>query len=253
MLASAVDAGLPILTEVVAAPDPFLPEAARVVAVAVEIASRVRDSIAADAFPIVLAGDCNSCLGTVAGCDPAGLGVVWLDAHADVDVPDDSLTGSLDAMGLAMLTGRGWRALREAHLWHAPVDEQRVLLIGARNVEPRQRARLEGSRIRTLAAEEVSAGELGPSLDALVTAGRRVYLHVDLDALDPSEGIANRYAAPEGLTCDELLAAIDDVFDRCAVAAAALTAYEPEADVDRRMAATAKRVLEALIGRATRR
>jgi arginase len=243
--------GRPASLRVVGPAEPSVPEAARVFAVARGVAGHVRDALAESAFPLVLAGDCNSCLGTVAGAGADGLGVVWLDAHADFDTPEDSRSGSLDAMGLAMLTGRGWPALRATVPGLAAVGERDVVLAAVRDLEPHQRERLRASAIAALPAEVFSAAGLAAALDDLRGRVGRVYLHVDLDALDPAEGVANRYAAPGGLTAEQVVAAFDAVRDRFEVAAAAVTAYEPAADADGRMAATAVRLIGALADRAT--
>ena len=89
--------------DTVAPPDPDAPEAARIFAIAADLADHVRAARADGATPLVLAGDCNSGLGTVAGCAPEGgdLGVVWLDAHSDFDTTDTSASGSLDGVGCA--------------------------------------------------------------------------------------------------------------------------------------------------------
>lgn len=232
----------------VAPPDPSAPEAERVFAVARELAGLVRAARADGALPVVLAGDCNSCLGTVAGCDPEGLGVVWLDAHADFDTPEDSASGSLDAMGLALLAGHGWAALRSTVPGLAPIRERDVVLAGVRDLEPGQRERLRRSAVRVLPGAGWPVAELGGALDDLRRRVSRVYLHVDLDALDPGVGIANRYSAPGGLGLEQLLAAIAAVAARFELAAAAITAYEPAADADGRMAAAAARVVAAIAG-----
>ena len=78
-------------------------------------------------FPLVFAGNCNSGLGTTAGAGPQGLGVVWFDAHADFDDPEENESGFFDVMGLAPLTGRGWRALRHTIPGHAPIPERNVI------------------------------------------------------------------------------------------------------------------------------
>lgn len=228
--------------ERVGPPEPGLPEAARVFAVARDLAERVRAAHRDGELPVVLAGDCNSCLGTVAGCGTAELGVVWLDAHADVDEPVDSASGSLDAMGLALMTGRGWDALRATVPGLEAVDEARVVLAGARDLEPGQRARVERGRIR-LARR---SADLGAALDALRADVPRAYLHLDLDVLDPGEGIANAYAAPDGWAVDELLGAVAATRERFDVVAVALTAYDPGGDRDGRIARAAAAVLEAL-------
>jgi arginase len=240
----------PVSVEIVGPVDPASPEAARVFALTRRLAERVRSAVAAGAFPVVLAGDCNSCLGTVAGCGTDGLGVVWFDAHADFDSPEDSLSGSLDGMGLAMLTGRGWRALRETVPGLAPIDEDHVVLAAVRDLEPAERDRLRGSHIRSLEGSDFSQADFRVALDNLHDRAGRVYLHIDLDSLDPSEGTANQYSAPGGLTCVQLLAGVADVFDRFDVAAASITAYNPDSDTDGRMAATATRLLAAVAERA---
>ena len=77
-----------------------------------------------------------------------------------------------------------------------------------------------------------------------------MYLHLDLDALDASEGRANEYAAPGGPSLHAYLAAVDAVFDRFTVVAAALTAYDPAADEDGRARTAAGALLGRVIERA---
>jgi arginase len=242
--------GRPVSVEMVGPVDPATPEAARVFALSGRLAERVRSAVADGAFPIVLGGDCNSCLGTVAGCGTNGLGVVWFDAHADFDDPEHTRSGSLDGMGLAMLTGRGWQAMRETVPGLAAIDEDHVVLVAVRDLEPAQRDRLRGSRIRSLEGNRFSDADLCVVLDDLHDRAGRVYLHIDLDSLDPSEGTANQYSAPGGLSCAQLTAAVADVFDRFEVVAAAITAYNPDSDTDGRMATTATRLLAAVAERA---
>jgi arginase len=223
--------------------DPAQPEAARVFAVGAQLAHRVRGAIRDGAFPLVLAGDCNSCLGTAAGCEDEGLGVLWFDAHADIDTPESSSSGSLDAMGLAMLTGHGWRALRATVPGLKAIDEARVVLVGVRAFEPGQRRRLQESRMRVLEGDRFSDADLQAALDHLRTHAPRLYLHIDLDALDPSEGIANRYSPPGGLSSARLASAVAEAFGRFDVRAVAITAYDPEADRDGKMLDTAVRTI----------
>ena len=172
----------------------------------------------------MLGGNCVSCLGTTAGiADGSELGAVWLDAHADFDTPEDNLSGFTDVMGLAILTGGCWRALRETIPGFAALDEAHVALVGTRDLEPYQRERIARSRLLVAPGDRAARAVL----DALRERVARVYLHIDLDVLDTSVGRANPYAAPGGPGLDAVLATVDATFDRFEVGAAALTVVRP--------------------------
>src|SRR6201986_2100625 len=97
-------AGWRISDDEIAATDESAPEIARTLELIGHLAGRVQRSTEDGAFPLVLAGSCNSCRGTTAGIGPPNLGVVWFDAHADFDDPEENESGFFDVMGLAMLT-----------------------------------------------------------------------------------------------------------------------------------------------------
>ncbi len=238
-LRSAVAAhGWEVVVRVVAPPDERRPEVARSMEVVRRLAAEVRAAVAAGGFPLVLAGNCNSCLGTVAGIGPAAPGVVWFDAHADLDTPEDNVSGYFDVMSLAMLTGSGWAAQRASVRDLPAVPERNVVLAGVRDLEPYQRARLEASQVAVVPGA-LEPGTLGTALDRLAGRLDRVYLHFDVDVLDVSCGRANQYAAPGGPDLASARSAVAAVFDRFRVAAAGITAYDPTFDSDGRVAAAA--------------
>ena len=235
--------GWDVQLETIDTPDPNDPEIVRIAEGDRRLARRVHAAHEGGAFPLVLAGNCNSCLGTVAGVGPVG--VVWFDAHADFDTPDRSL-GFFDGMGLAILTGNGWELLRRTIPGFTPVDERDVVLVGVRDLEEHQRPPLEASAMRVLPGPSFGSTEFLRALDELGRRTARTYLHIDLDVLDTSEGRANRFAAPGGLSAGQLEWAVEMVFRRCAVAAAAITAYDPALDEDGRMARAALRVISTV-------
>lgn len=232
--------GWDLQLETIETPDPNDPEIVRIAEGDRRLARRVRAAHEGGAFPLVLAGNCNSCLGTVAGLGPVG--VVWFDAHADFDTPDRSL-GFFDGMGLAILTGNGWELLRQTIPGFMPVDERDVVLVGVRDLEEHQRAPLDASAMRILPGPSFDSTGFLHALDELRQRASRTYLHIDLDVLDTSEGRANRFAAAGGLSAQQLEWAVEMVFRRSAVAAAALTAYDPGLDEDGRIARAASRVI----------
>jgi arginase len=234
--------------QTVAPVDESQPEVARIFELDRRLADAVRAVVQRDAFPLVLAGNCISALGTTAGAGTGGLGAVWLDAHADFDTTDDNLSGFTDVLGLSILTGTGMRALRKTIGGFEAVKEEHVVLGAVRDLEPYQRERLDASSVRTVPGR-MDATAFADALDDLRRRVDRVYLHVDLDAIDAGEARANEYAADGGPSAAAVLDAVDAVFDRFAVAAAAITAYDPE--VDPRAARVARRVAERIAARAT--
>jgi arginase len=248
--------GLDVAVTVIEAPD-RRPEIKRTIELDARLADAVRGAVAAGAFPLVLSGNCNSALGTTAGISRGDLGVLWFDAHADFDTPEDNLSGFFDVFALAILTGSCWRALRRTIPGFREIDETRVVLAAVRDLEPYQRARLERSALNLVPGAQIRSGgierALRPALDRLSATAGAVYLHIDLDSLDRSEGSANEYAAPGGVTFAELDWAIGTLFDSFEVGGAALTAYDPSIDRDGRAGKTAARVVEAVARRVAAR
>ncbi len=232
--------GLPGTVTAVAPVEARRPEIGRIIELDRRLAVAVRDAVGAGAVPLVLAGQCMSALGTVAGIGADGLGVVWLDAHADFDTPEDNESGFFDVMALAILTGSGWTALRESIPGFAPVPEERVVVAGVRDLDPYQRARLGRSAVRAVPGA-FRVEELREALDGL--RADRVYLHVDVDVLDSRAGRANEYASRGGPGPDDVVGAVDAVFDAFPVAAAALTAYDPAEDTSGGARDVARRVI----------
>ena len=244
-------AGVPVLAETlaelaeetvtVARGDASLNEAAACMEVVRGVADRVREVVAARRFPLVLAGNCHSSLGTVAGLGTP-VGVVWLDAHGDFNTPETTQSGYLDGMALALLTGSGWAALRATIPGHKPVLEEQVVLAGARDLDP-----VEEERLAAHGVLRAQAVDLADALDALQARVTDVYLHIDLDVLDPSVGRANRYACAGWFTLDELERAIGAVQDRFTVRAAAVTAYDPAVDPEHAIPQVARAVVARLL------
>ncbi len=239
-----------ITVETVPPVDPELPEVARIFELDRRLAGHVGRARARGAFPLVLAGNCISALGTSAGArDEGELGVVWLDAHADFDTPEDNLSGFTDVMALSTLTGTCWRALRETIPGFAAVPAQDVVVVGVRDLEPYQRRRLENSEIAVV-GHRVDLLRLDAVLDDLAARVDRVYLHVDLDVLDSSVGRANAFAATGGPDLEAVLAVVAETFARFTVAAAALTAWDPRVDDAPGMAAAAIALAAAIAAHA---
>jgi len=199
------------------------------------VSEEVRASLDAGGFPLVLSGNCNTAVGTIAGAGAEGLGVVWFDAHADFETPETTTTGFTDGMGMAITAGHCWNAMAAGVPGFHPVPEANVLLVGTRETSPTERTRLENSEVTVVGTElmkqEGLSEALGDALDELRDRVQRVYVHLDLDVLDPDEaGPANEFAVPGGLTLEELEAALCMIRRRFSIAAAGIASYDPAFD-----------------------
>lgn len=231
-------AGLAVRETTVEAFPGFHTEVAAGFELARATALAVRAAQGRSAFPLMLAGNCGASVGVVAGL--AGeVGVLWLDAHADLNTPDTTLSGFADGMALATLTGRAWRALAGTVSGFAPVADERVVHVGGRDLDAAEEAAFAASHLARVTVEAARAGGVEAALNALAGRVTGLYVHVDLDVLDPSEARANPYAAPGGLTVAELHALLRAAAARLPFVAAAITAYDPAADPSGRARAAA--------------
>jgi arginase len=199
-------------------------------------------------FPLVLAGNCASSLGTVAGMR-ASAGVVWFDAHGDFNTPETSTSGFLDGTSLAILTGRCNRDEVARIPDFRAVPEDAVALVGARELDDAERALLEASAIRHVPVGAATSETLAAAIESWPESASEAYLHVDLDVLDASEATVNEYAAAGGLALPDLMACIDAVAAHVPIGAAAITALDPGADAAGRAIAAAIAVIEQIVAR----
>jgi len=162
----------------------------RLSALYTEVADQVAQAAGRGTSPVVVSGDCTTALGTMAGLQRAGIdaGIVWFDAHGDLQTLETTASGYLGGLPLRLLLG--YRpALIAAGLKLHPVAEQHVTLVGARDLDPPEAAYLAGAPIRR--AEVAGFG-------AAALPGGPLYVHLDLDVIDPADLPGLRFPAPGG-------------------------------------------------------
>jgi arginase len=215
-----------------------------------EVAALVRESVAQDQLPVVVAGSCNSALGVLAGLDHAGCGVVWLDAHADFNTPESTNSGFFAGMTMAVLAGHCYRNYWAGIGNSAPIAEDTIAMFGVRDVSPQaERDRLERSPIHVVEWHDGEPnGDLLAPLEGLADRVKEVYLHIDFDAFAPevAPGIVDT-PVPGGLALEDAEAIIAATMERFAIRAVTLATYTPAHDEDDKTLHVALRILE-LVG-----
>ncbi len=195
------------------------------------VADRVATAKNRGAFPIILSGNCNTAVGTVAGLTASGgspPAVCWLDAHGDFNTPDTTPTGFLDGMAVAMLAGRCWNGMTARVAGFVPVPEPQIIMIGLRDLDSLEERDVDQSDVH-----RVTIGNALPVIESI--APKQIYLHVDLDVFDTSEGNANGYAVSGGLTRSDFMSFASGLCRQYSIGACALTAYDPSFDPDNRI------------------
>jgi arginase len=241
--------GLEVATVRVERSTPFRDAATASCAVNTQLARLVRQAHASGQFPLILAGSCDASLGILAGFEHAHYGVIWVDAHADFNTPDSTASGFFAGMSLAILTGHCYR-----HYWaqigeSTPIAEAATLLVGLRDLSPAaERERLHHSAIQVVNWQGGKPqGEVLACVETLSQRVQEVYLHLDLDALDPqlAPGLVDG-PVPGGLSLPQLEEVVRAVAARFQLRAVALTTYNPECDQDVKTLRTGLHIIDLL-------
>lgn len=170
---------------------------------------------------VTIGGDCGVELAAIEHVSASEPAVVWLDAHPDLHTAATSPSGAFTGMVLRTLLGDGPAALVPAH----PVGADRVILAGVRSVDIAEDDYIAQSGIRMLGPVDFSAETL---LDAIAATGAdSVYLHIDLDVLDPADFAGLGSPVPFGIEAGVLIEAIRAVVAKYPLAGAGITEFAP--------------------------
>lgn len=188
------------------------------------VAALVADSRAAGKFPIVLAGNCLTTVGAVAG--EAADSIVWADQHGDMNTPETSSYGFLDGMALATVLGLCWKPMAASVPGFRPIDPARCILVDARDLDPDEKALLE-----SLPILRAQVGDAAGETARLKADGvKRTHLHLDLDVHNPRQLQVNRYTTPGGPSPKQLREMATALARSVPIVGVTVSAYDPTFD-----------------------
>jgi arginase len=190
-------------------------------------------------FTVGLLATCPSMPGLVAGLQHAGptrepikIGVLWLDAHPDFNTPETTRSGSLGGMPVAVATGRALDRMRlDAHL-DPPLPDRYIVMGGVRLVDPLEQNLLDQSRIEQLTVDDLRnmTPAVFAQLDRLSQLTDKIYVHIDMDVLDPREVMGHQNKVPNGPSSEQLARLFEAIFSRYPKASAIGFATIPTTD-----------------------
>lgn len=178
-------------------------------------------------WALTVGGDCGASLAAVAHASrraKGDLAVLWLDAHPDLNTPETSPSGGFGGMTLRAIAGEGADGLAlDADTRVAPA---RLVLGGIRAIDEEERRFIDEHDVTVLTVEDLSDPAM--VIAALEDTGAsQVFVHVDLDVLDPSALAGLSYPMPFGIDAATLVALLREVVARFTLAGAAIAGFAP--------------------------
>src|SRR6185503_9937492 len=190
-------------------------------------------------FTVGLLATCPSMPGMVAGLqhsgstrEPIRIGMLWLDAHPDFNTPETTRSGSLGGMPVAVATGRALQRMRLDARLDPPLSDRHVVMGGVRLVDPLEQQLLDDSAIEQLTVDDLrqATPAVFAQLDRLARLTDKIYVHIDMDVLDPREVMAHQNKVPNGPSSEQLASLFEKIFSRYPKASAIGFATIPAKD-----------------------
>jgi arginase len=221
--------------------------------IAARTSAQVAAALARGALPVVLEGDCTHAVGAIGGLSQAcaRVGVLWFDAHGDLNTMATTTSGYIGGMPYAVALGWDLDDWREAAGLARPAPAEACALLGTSDLDGAEVAALARHPILHRTARDLTpAGaetELEAELAARAGAADAWYLHLDLDVAGPEAAPGGMTPAPSWPPRDRLVAAVSAAARALPVRVVALATYNPGGDPDGRAAQLGLDLLDTML------
>ncbi|CAM4294206.1 arginase [Bacillus manliponensis] len=218
-----------------------------------ELATKVDNIIEKDHFPLVLGGDHSIAIGTLAGVAKhhENLGVIWYDAHGDLNTEETSPSGNIHGMSLAASLGYGHSLLVNLFGKYPKVKKENVVIIGARSLDEGEKDFIREQGIKVYTMHEIDRMGMTAVMEEIIaylshTDG--VHLSLDLDGLDPHDAPGVGTPVIGGLSYRESHLAMEMLAESGVVTSAEFVEINPILDEKNKTAVTAVALIGSLFG-----
>jgi arginase len=187
------------------------------------LALRVEEALEGGRLPIVLGGDHSVAVGTVSGASRyfrdrgESIGLIWLDAHADMNTPDTSPSGNIHGMPMACILGMGPAELTDLRGYRPKIDPRNAVIVGLRDVDQLEKPHVRDSGIRAFTMRDIDERGMRTVMEeALRIATDGVtgfHLSLDMDFVDPAHAPGVGTPVRGGATYREAHLALEMICD----------------------------------------
>lgn len=218
------------------------------------LADSVRDEIGKGRFPLVLGGDHSIAIGTLAGVSQSyqNLGVIWYDAHGDLNTAETSPSGNIHGMPLAVSLGLGDSLLTKISGYSPKVKPENIVIIGARALDEGEKELIKEKNIKVFTMHEIDrlgmTAVIKETIDYFKGHTDGVHLSFDLDGLDPSEAPGVGTPVNGGITFRESHLALEMFAEADIITSAEFVEVNPILDDKNKTATLAVDLAASLFG-----
>lgn len=204
-------------------------------------------------FPLILGGDHSISIATIAGISSfyKNLGVIWFDAHADVNTPETSISGSIYGMPLAVNLGYGYPLFRKVGYDAPKVKSENVVLVGTRELDPGEYEFLKDHGIKVYSMNDIFRMGIEQVItEVLYHLGKKcdgVHLSFDMDVLDPFYAPGVRTPCKKGITLSDTILAMQTMARSRLITSVEFVEVNPNLDIDHRTARNLVKLAESLL------
>ncbi|QHT61562.1 arginase [Paenibacillus lycopersici] len=219
-----------------------------------ELCASVSAELGKGRFPLVLGGDHSIAIGTIKGVlqHIKRLGVIWFDAHTDVNTHETTDSGHIHGMSLAAALGFGHGDLTSIGGADVKLNPGNVVIIGARSIDPGERAFLKARGIRVFTMHDIDRDGMKrvmeEALDIVSNGTDGVHLSLDLDGMDPSAAPGVSTPVTGGLSYRESHFAMEMLFERNLLVSAEAVEVNPMLDRHNKTASAAVELIGSAFG-----
>ena len=224
-----------------------------------EVADRIVQTLEAGFFPLSLGGDHTVAVGTQAGVSKffrdrgQAVGVLWIDAHADMNTPETSPSGNVHGMSFAATLGLGPEPLAKIFGFSPKLQAKNCVLIGARNLDERERGLVKNSGIGVFTMRDIDEQGMRAVMEkslALAMEGTAGFVvSFDMDVLDPGEAPGVGTPVRGGITFREAHLAMEMIADSKKMVALEVVEVNPIIDIHNRTAILAVGLVSSALGK----